>query len=129
MAEPGFVVLGLSHRTATLAVRERASLDERQARRVLRRLVGDERLDEALVLCTCNRTELYAVATSLGAAEDALREALEAASGLAAATLACSSYLMHERMAVEHLFCVAAGLDSAVLGESEIAGQLRRAFR
>jgi glutamyl-tRNA reductase len=50
VAEPGFVVLGLSHRTATLAVRERASLDERQARRVLRRLVGDERLDEALVL-------------------------------------------------------------------------------
>ena len=126
MARPAFFVLGLSHHTATLAAREQASLDDRQARAVLRRLSADERVEHAMVVSTCNRTEIYAT-SSVAGAEDGLREALERASGVGSATLACSGYVLREREAIAHLFRVAAGLDSALLGETEIVGQLRRA--
>jgi glutamyl-tRNA reductase len=111
---PAIVLVGLSHRTASLAVRERAALDDGAARAVLRGLRG--RVEEALVLSTCNRTELLAVASSAAEGEAALREALPEA-----------TYARFELDAVEHLFRVAAGLESAIVGESEIVGQLRAA--
>jgi glutamyl-tRNA reductase len=123
------LVLGLSHQTASLAARERLALDETGARTVLRRLREDASVHEAVVLSTCNRTEIYAVAESAGSGERAVRGALLERSALGAATLACAGYALFERDAAEHLFRVAAGLESAILGETEIAGQVRAAAR
>jgi glutamyl-tRNA reductase len=108
------LVLGVSHRTATLAERERVALGEAGVSALLRRLSGDPHVSEAVVVSTCNRTELYAV----GGGEDRLRRAL---------ALAPTAYALRDGSAAEHLFRVAAGLDSAVLGESEIVSQLRAA--
>src|SRR4051812_16639061 len=121
------LVLGVSHHTATLSTRERVALTEGDTRATLRRLAGDPRVHEAVVLSTCNRTELYAVAGAARDGEAALREALQRHTGAGAATLACSGYVLLDDAATEHLFRVAAGLDSAILGESEIVGQLRAA--
>jgi glutamyl-tRNA reductase len=108
------IVLGVSHRTATLTERERVALGEAGARELLRRLARDPHLSEAVVVSTCNRTELYAV----GGGEDRLRRALG---------VGPSAYALRDSAAAEHLFRVAAGLDSAVIGESEIVSQLRAA--
>src|SRR3954471_828727 len=120
-------IFGVSHHTAALATRERLALDESGTRAVLRRLGADPRVGEAVVLSTCNRTELYAVAASATEGGATLREALQRHTGASLATLACCGYLLCEDAAIEHVFRVAAGLDSAVIGESEISGQLRAA--
>jgi len=127
VTEQDIIVLGLSHHTATLAAREQVALDDAQARVVSRLLAADPRVGEAMVLSTCNRTEIYATAAVRADGETALRRALQAGCNVGVATVASSSYVLCDGDAVEHLFRVAAGLDSAVLGESEIAGQLRRA--
>src|SRR3954467_6760238 len=120
-------LLGVSHHTAALRLLERAALSERAARRLLDELAVAARVGEAVPLSTCNRTELYAVAATAADADAALREALQRHSDVGAAGLACSAYSLADGAAVEHLFRVAAGLDSAVLGECEIVGQLRAA--
>jgi len=129
MAGGTLLVLGLSHQTAALAARERVALDEAGARTVLRRLREDPSVHEAVVLSTCNRTEIYALSESAQSGERALRRALLERSSLGAATLACAGYALFDRDAAEHLFRVAAGLESAILGETEIAGQVRAAAR
>ena len=123
------LVLGLSHQTAGLAARERGALGDARARTVLRGLRDDSSIREAVVLSTCNRTEIYALAESPASGEQALRRSLLEGTELGAATLACSGYVLFERDAAEHLFRVAAGLESAILGETEIAGQVRAAAR
>src|SRR3954454_13670929 len=122
-------VLGVSHHTAALRLLERAALSERAERRLLDELAVDARVREAVALSTCNRTELYAVAATAADADAALREALQRHSDVGAAGLACSAYSLADGAAVEHLFRVAAGLDSAVLGECEIVGQPRAAVQ
>src|SRR3954454_16732967 len=91
--QPALVVLGVSHHTATLSTRERVALTEDDVRATLRSLAEDPRVQEAVVLSTCNRTELYAVA-SPAEGEAALREALQRRSGAGAAALAFSGYLL-----------------------------------
>lgn len=127
MTHEGIIVLGVSHHTATLAAREQVALDDAQARVVSRLLAEDRRVSGGMVLSTCNRTEIYATATVRADGEAALRRALRSGCGVGAATVASSSYVLFDGDAIEHLFRVASGLDSAVLGETEIAGQLRRA--
>src|SRR4051812_38859411 len=122
-------LLGVSHHTAALRLLERAALSERAARHLLDELAVDARVREAVALSTCNRTELYAVAATAADGDAALREALQRHSDVGAAGLACSAYSLADGAAIEHLFRVAAGLDSAVLGECEIVGQLRAAVQ
>ena len=107
--------VGLSHKTAPLAVRERFAFAERAAERLLGGLVG-----EALLLVTCNRTELYGTA----AVED-LRQALLATADAPAET---PLFVLHGRGAVHHLLAVSAGLDSMILGEPQILGQVKDAL-
>jgi glutamyl-tRNA reductase len=121
------VVLGLSHRTARVQLRERASLAEAAARSVLRMLRTQPALAESAVLSTCNRTELYAVVGDAGCEGDTLSRALIRNSRIGPDELAGASYLFAGDAAVRHLFRVAASLDSMVLGESEIQGQVRAA--
>jgi glutamyl-tRNA reductase len=116
---------GVSHHRAPIELRERVALDLDACRVLARRLA--ERLDgEAVVLSTCNRTELYLVRE-----EDADDEAVAALTQLAgerADDLAAALYRLRDEAAALHLFRVAAGLDSLVPGEGEILGQVRAAF-
>ena len=118
------LVLGLNHRTAPIEVRERIVFDAERLPRALSALAALPGLSEAVVVSTCNRTELYCV----GAAAEPLAGWLVAESGGDAAIADCL-YRIEGPEAVRHLFSVAAGLDSLVLGEPQILGQLKDAYR
>jgi glutamyl-tRNA reductase len=128
-AEGTILVVGVSHHTAALAAREQLALDAGGARGLLRDLRARPGVGEAVVLSTCNRTEIYAVASTAEQGERAVRAALLRTTSLGAATLSCAAYALFDEDAVEHLFRVAAGLESAILGETEIGGQVRAALR
>jgi glutamyl-tRNA reductase len=121
------LVLGLSHRTAPVELREKAALGVPAARSVLRMLRGHPAIAESAVLSTCNRTELYAVVGDRHDGEARLSRALIDHSRIGREELGRASYVYTEQSAARHLFRVAASLDSMVLGESEIQGQVRAA--
>lgn len=123
-------LLGVSFRTAPLAVREALALDGRQVEEVLARAGAHLGAGEALVLSTCNRTELYVVGASEAAAAT-WHQAVLATTGAdeACPALAAARYHRQGRAAARHLFRVASGLESALLGDNEIVGQLRAAVR
>jgi glutamyl-tRNA reductase len=122
------LVVGLSHRSAPVEVLERVAVSLVEADEVLGRLLGGEHITEALLLSTCNRIEIYAeVATFHGGLAD-LTDVLARRSDIALDELSGHLHVHCAQAAVEHLFSVAAGLDSMVLGEPQILGQLRTAF-
>ena len=124
---PRLVVLGLSHRTAPVEQREKAALHPDRVRELLRGLAAAPGVAECAALSTCNRTEVYAVCEDAGAGTEAAARELVAASRISAAELRCAHYAHHDEHAAAHLFRVAAGLDSMVLGESDVQGQVRAA--
>jgi len=113
-------MLGLNHQTAPVEVRERAAFSGAALSRALASLKKSAHLAEAVLLSTCNRTELYAVADQA----DALTGWLESHTG----TLQGCLYQHRDRDAIRHLFRVAVGLDSLVLGEPQILGQVKAAW-
>jgi glutamyl-tRNA reductase len=124
---PALVGVGLSHRSASLAIRERLALAPDEAGALLRALTAGGAVEEAVALSTCNRTELYLVAGDAAAARRAALRALARHAGMDVPALRALVSERREGAVVEHLFAVAAGLDSMVMGEAEILGQLRRA--
>ena len=128
MTEAGLLSLGLSHKTAPLAMRERLALPEGRAVHVMRELVSHEAVQEAAALSTCNRTELYLVCADPVEAESAALGALARQGDLRPTELFGHLYSLRGLEAVRHLLSVAAGLDSMVIGEAEIQGQVKRAY-
>jgi glutamyl-tRNA reductase len=122
------VVIGLNHRTAPLELLERTAIDDARKPKILHDLCARQHLSEAVVLSTCNRTEVYAVAERFHAGYEDVRNFFTDLSFLPAAEFAGHLYVHYDDAAVTHLFSVAAGLDSAVLGESEILGQVGAAW-
>ncbi|HEY6945635.1 MAG TPA: glutamyl-tRNA reductase [Candidatus Acidoferrum sp.] len=124
------VLVGLNHRTAPVEVRERVSFTADQARRASEELRSKGILEETLVLSTCNRSEVYGVPpeTSRESARG-LSNFLSEFHSVRMDVLGNSLYHHYDREAVRHLFRVAAGLDSMMLGEAEILGQVREAYR
>jgi len=122
------LALGISHKTAPVALRERLALPEGRAARVLSELVGREEILEAVAISTCNRTELYLVASDAVEAENAALTELSRQAGIRPTELLGRLYSLHDSEAVRHLFGVAAGLDSMIVGEAEIQGQVKRAY-
>jgi glutamyl-tRNA reductase len=118
-------VLGLNHKTAPVALREKIAFSEERLRSALLTLRQEAGVAEVVILSTCNRTELYWAGSASGAE---LSNWLERHHGNSL-DLASSLYLHHEQRAVEHAFSVASGLDSMVLGEAQILGQLKEAYR
>jgi glutamyl-tRNA reductase len=118
-------VLGLNHKTAPLALREKVAFSDDRLAAALRTLRQESGVVEAVILSTCNRTELYWSGPATGAE---LSQWLERHHG-SNLDLASSLYVLNERLAVEHAFNVASGLDSMVLGEPQILGQLKDAYR
>ncbi len=124
------VLVGLNHRTAPVEMRERVSFTVEQARRAAQELRARGILEETLVLSTCNRSEVYGVPPeSERETAGALTAFLSTFHAVRADELHRSLYHHQDRDAVRHLFRVAAGLDSMLLGEAEILGQVREAYR
>jgi len=122
------LALGVSHKTAPLDLRERLALTEGRATAVLAELTAREEIHEAVAISTCNRTEIYLVATDAVAAESAALSVLSRQAETRPTELADSLYALRGLDVAEHLFSVAAGLDSMIVGEAEIQGQVKRAY-
>ena len=122
------VVIGLNHRTAPLEQVERMAVADGQLPKALHDLCTREHVSEALVLSTCNRTEVYAVAERFHGAYSDIRGFLADFSFLPPEEFSDHLYVHYDMAAVSHLLAVTAGLDSAVLGESEIQGQVKVAW-
>ena len=123
------IVVGLNHRTVPVELLERMTVPESQLPKVLHDLAAREHLLEVVVLSTCNRTEIYARCTHFHAAVGDVRDFLGAHSGADPDEFADHIYTYYDEAAVAHLFAVAAGLDSMIVGESEILGQVREAWQ
>jgi glutamyl-tRNA reductase len=122
------IVVGLNHRTASLDLLERMTVPAERLPKALHDLVARDHVTEAVLLSTCNRTEVYAVVERYHAAVGDVRHSLAEMLEVSPDDFADHLYEFHDAGAVAHLFSVAAGLDSAVLGESEILGQVRQAW-
>jgi glutamyl-tRNA reductase len=122
------VVFGVNHRTGPLALLERVTIADDAIAKTVHGLMSRPNLREVVVLSTCNRTEVYAVAEKFHGAYGDLRDFFCDLGGFSADELIPHVYSQHDDAAISHLFEVASGLDSAVLGESEILGQVRIAW-
>ncbi len=121
-------VAGLSHHTAPVEVREQLALDADKLREILADLAEAGTLAEAMFLATCNRVEVYGVAEVPGEARTAAFRRLASSRGIAPHSLEALLYTRTEEEAVLHAFRVAASLDSMILGEPQILGQVKDAF-
>ncbi|GMU42289.1 MAG: glutamyl-tRNA reductase [Xanthomonadales bacterium] len=121
------LALGINHTSAPVALRERVAFAPERTPQALRDLRALPGVDAAAILSTCNRTELY-VDHAPGADRDAF-DWLQRFHGLRATELEAASYRYQDAQAVRHVFRVATGLDSLVVGEPQILGQLKRAYR
>jgi glutamyl-tRNA reductase len=122
------VVIGLNHRTAPLDLLERMAVSDATLPKALHDLTSRENVSEGMVLSTCNRTEVYAVAERFHGAYSDIRSFLCELSYLPPEDFADHLYVHYDSAAAAHLLAVASGLDSAVLGESEIQGQVKLAW-
>lgn len=122
------IAVGCNHRSSTLEMLERMAVTPDDMAKALHDLMGSDHLSEAVVLSTCHRTEVYAFAERFHGGCADVREVLARNSGLPPEAVADEVYTHHDTAAVRHLFSVAAGLDSVVVGEHEVLGQVRGAW-
>lgn len=122
------VVIGLNHNTAPLDLLERMSVSDADLAKALADVCSRDHVNEAVVLSTCNRTEVYAAAEKFHGAYAGIRDFLAETAFLPPEAFSDHLYVHHDEAAAAHLFAVAAGIDSAVLGESEILGQVGAAW-
>jgi glutamyl-tRNA reductase len=123
------VVVGLNHRTVPVELLERMAVAPADLPKALQSLGRCEHLAEVVLLSTCNRTEVYAHATLFHPAMQDVRDFLSDVSGVDPDEFSDLLYTYHDDAAVAHLFGVAAGLDSMIIGEGEILGQVREAWQ
>jgi glutamyl-tRNA reductase len=122
------LAIGLSHRSTPVELLERCVLDHEAVIKLLADLAASDHVDEALVLTTCNRLEVHAEVGKFHGGVQEVSELLAAHTGVDLETLTEHLYVHYEDCAVQHLFAVAAGLESMVVGEQQILGQLRSAL-
>lgn len=122
------VAIGLNHRTAPLDLLERMTIGEADLPKALHALRSRPHLTEVVVLSTCNRTEVYAYVEKFHGAYQDIRDALSELCHVLPEDFSHYLYAHYDVDAVRHLFGVASGIDSAVLGEHEVLGQVRRAW-
>jgi glutamyl-tRNA reductase len=122
------LALGVSHKTAPVELRERLALTDAQAADFLRDLRGTADVHEAVAISTCNRTELYLVVGDPVEGESTALAMLSTRAGIRPTALAQAIYSHRNCDAARHLYRVAAGLESMIIGENEIQGQVKRAY-
>lgn len=120
--------LSLSHVSSSIELLGRVAMDVDQQQKLLQALVGSDIIDEALVVSTCNRTEVYAEVTRFHAGLDDVTRTLSEVTQVPTGELTAQCKVFYDEAAVGHLFSVASGLDSMVIGESQILGQVRTAL-
>lgn len=122
------LLFGVSHRSAPVSVLEQLSVDESDQVKIVDLVLQSPLVSEAMVLSTCNRVEVYAVVEAFHGGLSVVGQVLAEYSGLPMGDLTKHAYVRYSEAAVEHLFAVASGLDSAVVGEQQVLGQVRRAY-
>ena len=122
------LLFGVSHRSAPVSVLEQLSTDESEQVKIVDQIMQSPLVTEAMVLSTCNRVEVYAVVDAFHGGLSAIGQVLAERSGMTVPDLTKYAYVRYSEAAVEHLFAVASGLDSAVVGEAQVLGQVRRAY-
>ena len=122
------LAIGVSHKTAPLALRERLALPEGRSASVLHEIVRHDEIYEAVAISTCNRTEMYLVTGDPVEAESAALASMSRHASIRPTELVSAIYSLRDDDAVRHLFEVAAGLDSMIVGEAEVQGQVKRAY-
>jgi glutamyl-tRNA reductase len=122
------LVVGLNHRTAPVSLLERAAVQPAELAGFLDTLLGGRHVAECAVVSTCNRVEVYAAVSSFHGGLHDVGEVLAERIGMDLAGLADHLYVHHGDDAVRHLFTVTAGLDSLVVGEAQILGQVRNSY-
>ena len=121
-------MFGVSHRSAPVAVLEQLAADEADQVKLIEQVLQSPLVTEAMILSTCNRVEVYAVVDAFHGGLSAIGQVLADHSGLSMGDLTKHAYVRYSEAAVEHLFAVTSGLDSAVIGEQQVLGQVRRAY-
>jgi len=119
----------MSYRSAPVTLLEKVSVGETEREAILARLVADEAISEAMLLSTCNRVEYYVVANGFHSGLSAVVREIVGRTGLELDELTPHLYVRYAQAAAEHAFSVCAGLDSMVLGEQQIIGQIRNTYQ
>nr|WP_231908439.1 glutamyl-tRNA reductase [Corynebacterium mycetoides] len=119
----------MSHRSAPVALLERLSMDDSVQTETTTALVNQPSLSEAMIISTCNRLEVYAVTNSFHSGVEDVLDVLAQTSGLEEAELRTYLYVRYADAAAEHMMTVASGLDSMVVGEQQIIGQVRSSYQ
>jgi glutamyl-tRNA reductase len=122
------LLFGVSHRSAPVAVLEQLFADESDQIKLVEGLLQAPLVTEVMLLSTCNRVEVYAVVDAFHGGLSAIGQVLAEHAGMSMGELTKHAYVRYSEAAVEHLFAVTSGLDSAVIGEQQVLGQVRRAY-
>lgn len=122
------LLFGVSHRSAPVAVLEQLSADESDQIKLVEGLLQAPLVTEVMLLSTCNRVEVYAVVDAFHGGLSAIGQVLAEHADMSMGELTKHAYVRYSEAAVEHLFAVTSGLDSAVIGEQQVLGQVRRAY-
>ncbi|MGX1805570.1 glutamyl-tRNA reductase [Nocardia sp. NPDC055321] len=122
------LLVGISHRSAPVAVLEKVAITEHDRPKLTDKMLASSHVSEAMIVSTCNRVEIYAVVDAFHPALGEVSELLTRHSGLPLPELTKHAYVRYAEAAAEHLFAVASGLDSMVIGEQQILSQIRAAY-
>lgn len=122
------LLVGISHRSAPVAVLEKIAITEHDRPKLTDKMLASTHVSEAMIVSTCNRVEIYAVVDAFHPALGEISELLTKHSGLVLPELTKHAYVRYAEAAAEHLFAVASGLDSMVVGEQQVLSQIRAAY-
>jgi len=122
------LLVGISHRSAPVSILEKVAVADTDRPKLTDKMMASGRISEAMIVSTCNRVEVYTVVDAFHGALSTVGELLAEHSGLDLAELHKHAYVRYSEAAAEHLFSVASGLDSMVVGEQQILGQIRTAY-
>lgn len=122
------LLFGVSHRSAPVPILEQLSTDEADQVKIVDKVLQSPLVTEAMMLSTCNRVEVYAVVDAFHGGLSVIGQVLSEHAGITMGDLTKYAYVRYSEAAVEHLFAVASGLDSAVVGEQQVLGQVRRSY-
>ncbi|RJO76555.1 glutamyl-tRNA reductase [Nocardia panacis] len=122
------LLVGISHRSAPVSVLEKVAITDTDRPKLIDRLLASSHVSEAMIVSTCNRVEVYAVVDAFHGGLAEIGELLTKHSGLPLPDLTKHAYVRYSEAAAEHLFAVASGLDSMVVGEQQVLSQIRGAY-
>ncbi|WP_227997241.1 glutamyl-tRNA reductase [Nocardia australiensis] len=122
------LLVGISHRSAPVAVLEKVAITDADRPKLIERMLTSSHVSEAMIVSTCNRVEVYAVVDAFHAGLAEVGDLLTKHSGLPLPDLTKHAYVRYSEAAAEHLFAVASGLDSMVIGEQQVLSQIRSAY-